>query len=80
MSRVFQTTLRGKGKFLFPHCSGMINFAGRIFLLGGENLTRSDFDLSKNCYLVGGNELLMGEKKNLVVGESTRGIFPGGGE
>ena len=27
--------------------------SGRIFLLGGGNLTRSNFDHSENCYLVG---------------------------
>ena len=42
--------------------------SGGIFLLGGGNLTRSNFDHSENCYLVGGD-------KNLVGG----GIFPGGG-
>ena len=60
MGRVFQIALRGKGKILFPQCSGMINFAGGIFLLGGGNLTRSDFDHSENYYLVEGNEPLVG--------------------
>ena len=45
----------------------MINFAGGIILLGGENLTRVDFDHSENCYLYAGNEPLMGANKNLVV-------------
>ena len=27
---------------------GIVNFAGEIFLPGSENLTRSDFDDSKN--------------------------------
>ena len=27
--------------------------SGGIFLLGGGNLTRSNFDHSENCYLVG---------------------------
>ena len=50
----------------------MINFAGGIVLLGGGNLTRSDFDFSENCYLVwegdgGGDQLLVGG------GESTGG-------
>ena len=39
VGRVFKIALRGKGKILFPQCSGMINFAGGyIFLLGGGNL------------------------------------------
>ena len=33
---------------------------GGIFLLGGESLTRSDFDCSENCYLVGGMNLWWG--------------------
>ena len=60
MSRVFQIALRGKRKIIFPQCNGIINFAGMIFLLGGGNLTRSEFDRSENYYLVGGNELLVG--------------------
>ena len=55
MDRVFQIALRGKGKILFPQYSGMINFAGGIFLLGGGNLTRSDFDRSEK---EGGGERL----------------------
>ena len=54
MGRVFQIALRGNGKILFPQCSEIMNFAKGIFLLGGGNLTRSDFDFSENCYLVGG--------------------------
>ena len=46
---MFQIALGGKGKILSPQCSGMINFAGGIFLLGGGNLTRSDLDISENC-------------------------------
>ena len=35
--------------------------SGGIFLLGGGNLTRSNFDNSENCYLVeGGNKPLVG--------------------
>ena len=63
MVRVFQIALRGKGKILFPQYSGMINFAGEIFLLGGGNLTRSDFDCSENFYLVGGINLWWEEQK-----------------
>ena len=50
--------------------------------MAGGNLRRSDFDRSENCYLVGGNELLMGEGggQKFGEGESTGGIFPGGGE
>ena len=79
MGRVFQIFLRGKGKILLPHCSGMINFAGGIFLLGGGNLTRSDFDRSENC-LVGGNEPLVGGNKNLVGGVYWGEFFLVGGE
>ena len=51
--------------------------SGGIFLLGGGNLMRSNFDHSENCYLVGGNEpLVAGEQK---FGEGGGGIFPGGG-
>ena len=39
-----------------------------IFLLDGGNLKRSNFAHSENCYLVGGDEPLVGW-----------GIFPGGG-
>ena len=39
------------------------------FLLGGGNLTRTNFDHSENCYLVGGNEPLVGGR------ESTGGEF-----
>ena len=67
MARVFQIVLRGKAKILFPQCSEMINFVGGIFLLGGVNLMRNDFDRSENCYLVGGMNLWLGG-----------GIFPGG--
>ena len=48
------------------------------FLLGGQNLTRSNFDHSENCYLVGG-----GEDEPLLRGEQNwggGGIFPGRGE
>ena len=57
----------------------MINFAGGIFLLGGGNLTRSDFDRSENC-LVGGNEPLVGGNKNLVGGVYWGEFFLVGGE
>ena len=40
--RVFKIVLTGWGDFL--PVGKIVNFAGRIFLLGGENLTRSDFD------------------------------------
>ena len=60
MGRVFQIVLRGKAKILFPQCSEMINFVRGIFLLGGVNLTRNDFDRSENCYLVGGMNLWWG--------------------
>ena len=35
--------------------------SGGIFLLGGGNLTRSNFDHSENCYLVGGTKIWWGE-------------------
>ena len=56
VGRVLQIALRGNEKIVFPQYSGMINFAGMGVgrLLSGENLTRSDFDRSENCYLVGG--------------------------
>ena len=53
--RVFQIALRGQRKIFSPLCRG------GIFLLGGENLTKSDFVRSENCYLVGGNEPLVGD-------------------
>ena len=79
--RVFQISLRGKGKILFTQCSGMINFAGGIFLLGGGNLTRSDFDRSENYYLVEGNEPLVGGGWGR--GEQKfggKGVYWGGGD
>ena len=72
MGRVFQIALRGKEKILFPQCSGMINFAGEIFLSGGGNLKRIDFNRSENCHLVGRR---MGTK----IWWGGGGIFPGGG-
>ena len=52
----------------------MINFVGGIFLLGGENLTRSDFDHSENCYLVEGMNLWWGRGgQKFGGGESTVG-------
>ena len=53
-------------------CSA-VQCSGGIFLLGGGNLTRSNFDYSENCYLVWGNYLL-GGNQNLVVG----GVYWGG--
>ena len=43
--------------------------SGGIFLLDGGNPTRSNFDHSENCYLVGGGD------EPLVGGESTGGGF-----
>ena len=65
--RVFQIALRGKGKILSlsrvddEFCRG-------DFLLGGGNLMRSDFDHWENCYLVGGNEHLVGGTKIFLEG------------
>ena len=67
---VFQIALRGKGKILFPQ------YSGGIFLLGGGNLMRSDFDCSsENCYLVVGGDLVGGGRgmsKFLVSGGTPR--------
>ena len=52
--------------------------SGGIFLLGGGNLTRSNFDHSENCYLVGGNEPLVGGGTNILWGGSLLG--GGGGD
>ena len=56
---------------------------GAIFLLGGGNLMRSNFDHSENCYLVrGGMNLWWGRNKNVVGRESTGGwefLLVGGG-
>ena len=67
MGRVFQIALRDKGKFLSLQCSR------GIFLLGGGNLTRSDFDCLENCYLVGGMNLWWGGDKNLLGGSLLEG-------
>ena len=47
--------------------------SGGIFLSGGGNLMRSNFDHSENCYLVGGN-------RDFVGASLLGGIFPGAGE
>ena len=55
---------------------------GGVFLLGGRNLTRSNFDHSENCYLVGENETLVvvGLRGGQKFGEGglLGGIFPDG--
>ena len=55
--------------------------SGGFFLLSGRNLTRSNFDHSENCYLVGGNEPLVGGEQTFGGGGGSLlgGIFPGGG-
>ena len=61
----------------------MINFAGWIFLLGGGNLTRKDFDCSENCYLVGRGSGGGGGRRAMNLwcgGVYWGGIFPGGRE
>ena len=42
--------------------------SGGIFLLGGGYLTKSNFDHSENCYLVGGNEPLAEEEEGQTFG------------
>ena len=39
-----------------------------IFLLGGGNLVRNDFDHLENCYVVGGNEPFVGREQKFVGG------------
>ena len=70
-----KNSFKGSVENLFPQCSGIINFAGEIFLLGGGNLTRSDFDRSENYYLAGEMNLWWEEQK-FVRG----GFFLVGGE
>ena len=70
-----KNSFKGSVENLFPQCSGIINFAGGIFLLGGGNLTRSDFDRSENYHLVGEMNLWWREQK--FVGG---GFFLVGGE
>ena len=54
VDRDFKIALGVRGKY-FPSVNLDDKlFCWEILLLGGGNLTRSDFDLSKYCYLVGG--------------------------
>ena len=58
----------------------MVQCSAGIFLLGGGNLMRSNFDHSENCYLVGGMNLWWVGRQKFGGRKSTGGgIFPGGG-
>ena len=64
---VFQIVLRGKQENTLS--KGIGNFAGRIILLSGGNLTRSDFVSSRR------DEPLMRWDKNLVGGGYSKSLL-----
>ena len=74
VGRIFQIAWRGKGKILFPQCSGMIILLGGFFI-GWWESDEEWFWLLRKLLFSGGNKLFVGRNKNLVGRESTGGRF-----